>query len=244
MLFSLKLFILFFLLILLLAYLLPAGLAYAYFYHWKKEAWLPYRIQRQNKPEKRVILRDIRWSVLSIVIFAALSTALHALISSGYGWMYFEIAAYGWGYLPISLLLALLIHDVYFYWMHRLMHHKRFFRYVHLLHHKTTTPTPWTIYAFQPIEAIIQYSIIYILVFTVPLHPLVLFFFVSYNVIANVGGHCGYEFTSSKNADHWLMKYLNTVTHHDLHHSNCKYNYSQYFNFLDRWMQTFKEKNS
>jgi sterol desaturase/sphingolipid hydroxylase (fatty acid hydroxylase superfamily) len=236
-----QVFIGFFLLLLLMAYLIPAGVAYGYFYHWRNKHWAAQKIQKTKTPTREIMYRDIRWSLLTIFIFAVLSTVLYYLVNAGYGLMYYAIADYGWIYLPASLFIALILHDFYFYWMHRLMHHPSVFKYVHLQHHKTTAPTPWTIYAFQPLEAIIQYSIIYVLVFILPLHPIVLFTLVAYNVIANVGGHCGFEFTSPKNTDHWLMKYLNTVTHHDLHHANCTHNYSQYFNFLDRWFKTFRE---
>jgi lathosterol oxidase len=237
-----QLFLGFFLLILITGYLLPAGGAYYYFFHWQKEKWLPRRIQKLPKNSAAVMKRDISWSLLSILIFAILSTILYLLIEAGHGKMYFQLDAYGWLYLPLSLFLSLLIHDIYFYFVHRMMHHRAIFRYVHAIHHKTTAPTPWTIYAFQPLEAVLQYSIIYVLVFLLPLHPVTLFIFIYYNIIANVGGHSGHEFTKSKAQRRFFEQYINTVTHHDLHHATFRYNYSQYFNFLDRLLNTYRER--
>jgi len=233
-------FLVFLLLLVLIAYLIPAGFTYGYLYHWRKEQWADRRIQKGKSPSKKIMYRDIRWSLLSILIFAVLSTALYLLVQSGYGLMYDEIGEYGWIYFFISPVIGILLHDFYFYWAHRLMHHPAIFKYVHLQHHKTTMPTPWTVYSFQPLEAVAQFAIIYILVFVMPLHPITLAFVIAYNIMSNVGGHCGHEVIAPENANHWLLKYQNTVSHHDLHHMNCKYNYSLYLNFLDRWMKTFK----
>ena len=235
-------FLFFVLSILILAYLLPAGLAYGYFYHWNWQRWETLKVQKKKTPSRQVIYRDVSWSLISVVVFAVLATILYYLVKNGHGLMYFAIADYGWIYLVFSLLLAFLIHDFYFYWIHRVMHHPLIFSSVHLVHHKTTAPSPWTIYAFQPAEAVLQFSILYLLVFLLPIHPLTLCGFVVYNVVANVGGHCGFEFTPPKNSRHWLLRYLNTVTHHDLHHAECQCNFSQYFNYLDRWMGTFRNK--
>lgn len=238
----LKLFIVFFLLILLFAYLIPAGLVYGYLNHWSNKKWEYYRIQQRKFPSRKVMYGDIKWSMVTVFIFALMSAILNRLVHKGYGLMYDEIAEYGWIYFILSPFLAFLIHDFYFYWTHRLMHHPRIFKYVHLRHHKTITPTPWTIYSFQPLEAVIQYSGIFLLVFVMPLHSITLGIVIAYNIIANVGGHCGFDFTTPKTANHWFIKYVNTVTHHDMHHLNCRENYSLYFNLLDRLFKTYKEK--
>ena len=228
-------------LLLLLAYLLPAGLAYAYFYHWRHSTWVPYRIQPDRPPLARQIWHDIRWSLCSIGIFAALSAGLTLLVQHDYTRLYFRVTDYGWMYTVLSLPLALVLHDIYFYVVHRLMHQPRVFPYVHRVHHQTTNPTPWTIYAFQPLEAVLQYSIVIWLVLWLPLHPVVLGLFVAYNIVANVGGHCGFEFTPARNRHHPVWRYLNRVSHHDRHHADCRYNFSQYFNYWDRWLHTFRE---
>ena len=45
-------------------------------------------------------------------------------------------------YCWLAFPLMLLIHDTYFYWTHRIMHHPKLFNLFHLLHHRSTNPSP------------------------------------------------------------------------------------------------------
>jgi len=40
------------------------------------------------------------------------------------------------------------------------MHHKKLFRWFHLVHHQSTNPSPWAAYAFHPLEAVVEAGII------------------------------------------------------------------------------------
>ncbi|MGL1488967.1 sterol desaturase family protein, partial [Vibrio parahaemolyticus] len=46
------------------------------------------------------------------------------------------------------------------------MHNKRIFKYVHLVHHHSTNPSPWAAYAFHPLEAVVEVGITVIFYFT------------------------------------------------------------------------------
>jgi sterol desaturase/sphingolipid hydroxylase (fatty acid hydroxylase superfamily) len=118
------------------------------------------------------------------------------------------------------------------------MHLKAVFPKVHRIHHLSNTPTPWSIFSFSPAEAFILYAIFPVFVFLIPLHPVALAVIVSYNMINNISGHLGYEIVPLNLHRHWLLKYSNTVTHHELHHAKVKCNYGLYFNIWDRWMKT------
>jgi sterol desaturase/sphingolipid hydroxylase (fatty acid hydroxylase superfamily) len=48
----------------------------------------------------------------------------------------------------------------------------------------------------------------------------------------------GYEFFPKGWASHPITKWINTSTHHNLHHQKFLGNYSLYFNFWDRIMGT------
>jgi Delta7-sterol 5-desaturase len=113
------------------------------------------------------------------------------------------------------------------------------FKYVHLAHHRSIAPTPWAIYAFEPLEAVIQFLGIYLIVFLLPLHPLALLAFLAYDTEVNTAGHTGYEVLPSWIASHWLYRGLNTVRHHDAHHTDFAVNFGSFFNVWDRWMGTF-----
>jgi sterol desaturase/sphingolipid hydroxylase (fatty acid hydroxylase superfamily) len=122
------------------------------------------------------------------------------------------------------------------------MHWRRVFKYTHVGHHKSVTPTPWAIFAFQPLEAVIQFCGIILLVILIPLHPLVLLAFLAHDTMVNTAGHTGYEVVPGAVSRKAWFKGLNTVTHHDAHHTNMRVNFGSFFNVWDRWMGTFSDR--
>jgi sterol desaturase/sphingolipid hydroxylase (fatty acid hydroxylase superfamily) len=84
-------------------------------------------------------------------------------------------------------------HDAYFYWALRLMHHPKIFKHVHLVHHRSTNPSPWAAYSFHPIEAVLEAGIFPLIVFTIPMHSLALVTVLIYMITRNVLGHLGME---------------------------------------------------
>jgi sterol desaturase/sphingolipid hydroxylase (fatty acid hydroxylase superfamily) len=133
-----------------------------------------------------------------------------------------------------------LMHDTYFYWTHRLMHHPRLFRYFHLVHHQSTNPSPWAAYAFHPLEAIVEVGIFVVFLFTIPIHTthIVLFFLLS--IIYNVYGHLGWELYPKGFNTSLIGRWINTSVSHNQHHKYFKGNYGLYFLFWDRWMNTLR----
>lgn len=218
-------------------YLIPAGFSYLFFYVWKKEKWAERHIQNRY-PSRKSILREVKWSLISISILSFFTLLLYMIVQQGYSNMYYSISEYGWVYFVASCLFAIVIYDTYYYWIHRFMHLKKVFPIVHKIHHLSHTPSPWAILAFSPLETIFEFAIYPILIFTIPLHPAAIGFFIFYNILLNTGGHIGFEIIPRSFFHHRLLKYGLTVTHHDMHHSKINYNYGIYFNFWDRLMKT------
>lgn len=220
-----------------LYYLIPVSAAYYIFFVSKNTRWKNRRIQDRS-PSIESIKREIKWSVLSIVIFSILASILYQFIKANRTQLYFEVDDYGIFYLCVSPLLAMFIHDTYYYWLHRAMHHKMLFKYFHCVHHKSKTPTPWAIYSFQPLEAIFTFFSFALLIFFLPLHPIALTLYLLISLITNIGGHIGHEIMPAWFVHKLFFKFSLPVTFHDLHHSSMKTNYGAYFNFWDRWMKT------
>lgn len=218
-------------------YLLFTGIAYFFFYVWRKKYYWASKIQ-QRYPENKHIVREILYSVSTILIFGVVVVAVTWAGFHGYTRFYAHISDRGWPYFIFSLVLMILLHDTYFYWTHRLMHWKPLFKRVHRTHHLSTNPTPFAAYAFHPIEAIVEIGIIPIIVFTIPHHSLAILAFSIYTLLLNVMGHLGFELFPKGFASHWLFKWHNTSTHHNMHHRLVKCNYGLYFNFWDRVMDT------
>ncbi len=128
-----------------------------------------------------------------------------------------------------------------FYWWHRLMHHPILFKHVHLVHHKSTNPSPWTAYAFHPFEAIIEVGIHPLLAFTLPIYTPALGLFFIFQIFYNVYGHLGFEIYPKGFQKHWLGKWINTSVAHNLHHKKFDGNYGLYLLFWDRFMGTLRK---
>ncbi len=218
-------------------YALLAGIGYLIFYRWRKQPLLHRKIQIK-RPQLSAIWHDILHSVVTAVVFAAVGLGIYGLRLAGFTYVYTDVSEYGLAYLAGSFVVLVVLHDAYFYWLHRFMHHPQVFAWLHLAHHKSNNPTPWTSLAFHPLEALLEIAIIPILALFIPFHPLVLFAFATWSLVWNVIGHLGYELFPRGWVDHPVLKWLNTSTHHNMHHAYAKGNYGLYFNWWDKWMHT------
>ena len=239
----LKEFTVIFLFIVVMGYLLPCGHAYYVYFVASNEKKERKRIQ-DRRPSRSDVLREVRMSLQSIAIFSIMCTGLFQMYKAGMTSIYWDTFAYPLVYLPISFFLCLVLHDTMFYWSHRFMHWRPVFRYFHAGHHRSVSPSPWAIFAFQPLEAILQFAFVMLIVVFVPLKPIVLLAYLSYDSMINIAGHTGHEMIPSWMSHHWLFKGFNNVTHHDNHHTNMRYNYGAFFNVWDRWMGTFKDNGT
>src|SRR5258708_7619600 len=120
----------------------------------------------------------------------------HALLPQGsfLGPFLNATGIYGIRYVLLAgIALVILAHDTYFYWTHRLMHTRALFRIFHGVHHLSRNPTPWTAYAFHPLESIVQALGLVLIIFIIPLHPTALLIFHTISTAVNVYGHLGSE---------------------------------------------------
>ena len=221
----------------LIRYFVFAGIGFLIFYVLFRKKLKANRIQRElanSKDFKREILHSVQSSIVfGIVIILFIQTDLGAFTK-----VYTNLNDYPIWWIPVSVAVALVIHDTYFYWMHRLVHHPKLFRSVHLLHHKSTRPSPWTSYSFHFLEAIAESLIIPIVLSVIPMHPLAIIGFGTSSLFINVYGHLGFEIVPFWVRNTWIFQLLNTSVHHNLHHSKFNGNYGLYFRFWDRVMGT------
>lgn len=200
---------------------------------------ISYKKIQHRFPKLKDYVREIFFSTLSIIIFSV--PPLLILYSNGirpHTTFYENIDEHGILYLILAFPLMLLMHDTYFYWVHRMMHSPLLFKMFHLVHHRSTNPSPWAAYAFHPLEATVESLIFVIFLFTIPVHSMHLTFFFVFSLLYNVYGHLGYELYPKGVNKHWLGKWINTSVNHNMHHQYFKGNYGLYFTFWDRMMHT------
>jgi len=223
-----------------LRYMLFAGAAWLLGYVLFHRRWFHRKIIARLPPSSEV-WREVRYSALSVVIFAAIGGLTVVAIRLGWTRMYWRIGERGWVWFWLSIASAIFIHDAYFYWTHRLMHHRRLFRAFHNVHHLSHNPSPWASYAFSAPEAFVQGAIFPLTVTLIPIHPFAFGIFMVWQIFFNVVGHTGYEYNPARFMDSWVGRFLNTPTNHIMHHEKIRGNYGLYFNFWDRLMRTNHE---
>jgi len=222
-------------------YLVIASIAFITCYILLRKMIHSKKIQ-QRFPAFRDYAREIIFSILTVFIMSFIpSLILGSPEMRSHTKFYTDISQHGIFYFIIAFPVMALMHDTYFYWMHRLMHHPSLFRAVHLIHHRSINPSPFAAYAFHPLEAIVEAGIFIVFVFTIPVHLFHLLFFFLFMIIYNVYGHLGWELYPKGFSRHWLGKWINTSVNHNLHHQYFKGNYGLYFLFWDRLMGTIRK---
>lgn len=220
-----------------LRYFITAGSGYVLFWILLKRRWEHRNIQKKQFKRSRIWF-EFRHSMYTIVIFALIGWALVTAKNAGYTQMYDEVAECGLLWLMTSIVLMIVLHDTWFYWTHRFMHLPVVFKHVHLVHHRSTNPSPWAAYSFHPIEAVIEAGIFPLIVFSIPAHGFALMTFLIYMIIRNVQGHLGIEILPRWFISNRWLNWHTTTTHHDLHHRDFNGNFGLYFTFWDRWCGT------
>lgn len=196
---------------------------------------------RKPMPTKRLksqIKMELINSLRTICIFIALDILIFDLAQVGVFKTYSNIGDYGWIWFAVSIPLGIILHDAYFYWAHRAMHHKKLYKHFHLTHHRSHNPTPFTAYSFAPGEAVVMYAFIPVLMLAIPMHTAAISVILLAMIFKNAIGHCGYELFPRGTTKTPILKLNTTVTHHDMHHAKASGNYGFYFTWWDKWMET------
>lgn len=223
-----------------LRYAALAGIAFLVYYIIFRKLFFYQKIQ-QRFPKKADYLREFSYSVVTVAIFAFIALELLGNPSiAPHTTRYENIHAYGWVYYFLAFPLMFIMHDTYFYFTHRLMHHKKLFPWFHLVHHQSVNPSPWAAYAFHPLEAFVEAGIVVVFLFTIPIHRSHLLIFFLMMIIYNIYGHLGYELYPKGFSKSTIGKWINTSVNHNQHHQYFKGNYGLYFLFWDRVFGTIR----
>ena len=141
---------------------------------------------------------------------------------------------------PLTSLLwflaSMLIFDTWFYWGHRLLHTKVFYRHIHAWHHRSVTPTVWSNNSDTFLDDLILQSYFFFAPFLLPVPGAILVAHKIYDQITGMIGHSGYEYSANPSSRFPFP--LLGVTFHDQHHESFFYNYATHFSIWDRLMKT------
>ena len=219
--------------IILVRYFSIAGGLHLFFYSTGGD-YLARRATPLSPPSGESIRRDIKLSICSAVIFALCAAVIVSGYDAGITKLYTDIDISGIWYLPLSYGLVLLLQDTYFYFIHRLLHHPSLFKWFHQGHHQSNHPTPWTSFAFDPPEAVIQSLFLIAIVLILPLHLITVIAILITMTVWAVVNHLGLDLFSPSFPHHWLGRWFIGPAHHSIHHHRCLRHYGLYFTFWDK----------
>lgn len=201
------------------------------------------RAQRLSpvRPSRKLVMFEIRMSLLSSAIYALPGAFVIEAYKAGGTAIYADISGF-WDILwaPLSALVYLAIHDAYFYWSHRAMHHPKLFRTMHLAHHRSRHPTPWAGFSFHPWESIASAWPLPLAAFFIPVHVGTVFFLLIFMTVVSITNHAGWEILPRALTHKWFGRHIISATHHNVHHTDYNANYGLYFRFWDKMMKTDK----
>lgn len=223
--------------VIMLRYFFVAGLFYLVFFRWRAKQWKGRTIiDRNYKP--RQMKTEVKWSTITTLIFSVFGAISLVLWQQGYLKVYTNVHKYPLWWLPASLIIALLLHETYYYWAHRWMHYPKVFRVVHKVHHDSHITSPWTAFSFHPLEALLQAVFLPLLLLVLPMHLYVLLFQLSFMTLTSVINHLNIEVYPRQFHKNAVGQWMIGATHHSLHHKSYKHNYGLYFTFWDKWLKT------
>lgn len=180
---------------------------------------------------KSQILKEIKYSMLSILVFSLQSIFIQQAIANGLAGIEtsFTLLTYF-----VEVLLLFFWNELHFYCTHWLLHRKWWFINIHYLHHQSFQPTPFSVYSFSWVEAFLLGSVIFL---PLLLHRFQIISMVSLpimSIMMNVIGHWDYDFFPDRKVDHWLRASFR----HSLHHSKVSGNFGFQLSFFDKLFKT------
>ena len=172
-----------------------------------------------------------------------------SVVSAGTIWTGFEVVmlwAFANGIIPfidprqqpvtfvLILVLVPLWRDFHFYWAHRLLHVRFFYKIAHYVHHKNIDIGPWSGLSMHPIEHLLYYTCM-LIHWVVASHPIHMMMNGQHATFAAIMGHGGF--------DELVVKEGVTITsaasyYHSLHHRYFECNYGEMGMPFDHWFGT------
>lgn len=219
-------------------YAIVVGGSYLFFWRCFKHK---FGIKSHNPhPHKfKNIKREILYSLQTLTIFLIPTYLIVEFGKIGIFKIYFDINEMSIAWYVLSYVASFFLHDTYFYWTHRMLHTRPFFKF-HSVHHKSLYPTPFAAFAFNFTEGLIQsFSFVFISLI-IPLHVSTFMIFTLYSLVHNVYGHLGMDILSKDTMEKFPFKYFNHPTHHGWHHRYARGNYGLYLRLWDKVCGTWK----
>jgi ring-1,2-phenylacetyl-CoA epoxidase subunit PaaE len=192
-----------------------------------------YKIQSSRRAGFSQIKDETINTIIVIVVNGFFTGFILYLANNGYTQFYTETGKYGIWYEIFSAFVLLLIGDAWFYWMHRLLHHPKIYKYIHAVHHKSLDTNPFTVNSFHVLEGFLLTIYIIPALMIMPVSLLALGVNQVLGMYNNIKSHLGYEFYPKFFDKIFPLNMLVNSTNHNLHHTRYNGNYGLFFRHWD-----------
>ena len=140
-------------------------------------------------------------------------------------------------YLAALVLVAPAIHEVHFFFIHRLSHWGPLYRWIHSVHHTSINPSPWSSLSMHPVEGFLYHAVAFWHL-VIPSNPILALFQLHVAGFGAVNGHLGFD-KLEVTEDTAINSHAYT---HYLHHKYFEVNYGgDGLIPLDRWFGTWHD---
>lgn len=182
-------------------------------------------------------MHELKNSIPTLLISSVYSGIVIYFSTQGYTKVYLDYQTHHPFWAFAGFFIILLIDDAWFYWLHRLLHHPKLYKYVHQVHHESIDVNPFTSLSFHWVEAALLTLWIIPVSFILPIYAPILGLVQVWGLFDNLKGHLGYEFFPA-NFNKSPLQFMTTSTHHSMHHSKFNGNYGVHFRFWDKLFGT------
>lgn len=197
------------------------------------------RLQHPTRVDGAQLRREILHTLTTLALGTLNAVGLSLLFASGKTQATLAtpgvLQSVGW----VIGLLAL--NETWFYFWHRLLHHRRLFRYVHAVHHRSVDVNPFSSYSFHPLEALVLGGWVLPVAIWLPVPLALLGVLQGVGLFNNVVSHLGYEFYPRWFLRVFPFSWLNSATFHNLHHTRFHSNFGLMTRVWDRLLGTEDE---
>lgn len=221
-----------------IGYFTLVGVLFLLLWRWGAPKLRRFRIQEKQRFDAAQWRHEMMYTFSTLTVGSLHAFSLLFLYQSGHSKIAMDTSNWQLWELIVSGVVMILLNDLWFYSMHRFLHRPTPFRLIHSIHHKSIDVNPFSSYSFHIVEALLVTCWMIPYVMFVPTPMAVLGFLQVFGLANNIMSHLGYEFLPA-----WLLKipvlrWLNTSTFHNMHHTRIAGNYALHFRWLDRFFGT------
>jgi lathosterol oxidase len=210
------------------------GALFEWRYYRRRDRAETWKLQPRRWPSPRARRGEILLGAANMTA-ASIASGLFAAYVAGGGAsaIYFDLRTHGLPFSIATTIAYFVLTDGVLYGAHRLLHRKALFRAIHRVHHKWTSPTPFTAMAMHPVEFALYQAIMIAPLFVLPIHVVGLVIVLVYQNTIALLDHSGVALGS-------VLPWQPPPRFHDDHHVHFHVNYGQTLGVWDRVFGTWR----